>query len=102
MPIYEYRCTSCGETFEILQKMGAAPLGECRACDGPLEKLVSRTSFQLKGGGWFAGGYGSGSAPKGDAAGEGAKESKGSNGEKTGEGAKAVAKGPCGSGCGCH
>lgn len=102
MPIYEYRCTSCGETFEILQKMGASPLRECRACDGPLEKLVSRTSFQLKGGGWFSGGYGSGSAPKADPAAEGAKESKGPSGEKSGETTPAATKGACGSGCGCH
>ena len=61
MPIYEYRCKSCGNTIEVIQKFDAKPLRKCRECAGRLEKLISRTSFQLKGGGWFAEGYGSGS-----------------------------------------
>jgi putative FmdB family regulatory protein len=60
MPIYEYRCKSCGTLIEVIQKFDDKPLRKCRECSGRLEKLISRTSFQLKGGGWFAQGYGSG------------------------------------------
>lgn len=58
MPIYEYRCSSCGHEFETIQKVGARPLRKCPECTGSLKKLVSRTAFQLKGGGWFAQDYG--------------------------------------------
>jgi len=61
MPLYEYRCTSCGHTHEALQKMGSRPLRRCRRCPGKLERLVSKTSFHLKGGGWFNAGYAKGS-----------------------------------------
>ena len=58
MPLYEYRCLKCGDVTEVLQKLSDRPLRKCRLCSGKLEKLISRTSFQLKGGGWFAHGYG--------------------------------------------
>lgn len=55
MPIYEYRCTSCGHEKEVLQKMSDAPLKECPACGKPtLTKLISAAGFQLKGSGWYA------------------------------------------------
>jgi putative FmdB family regulatory protein len=60
MPIYEYRCTRCGEVTEVLQRVNEAPKRKCRSCSGKLEKLISRTSFQLKGGGWYNEGYSSG------------------------------------------
>lgn len=54
MPIYEYRCTDCGHQLEVIQKITDAPLTECPACHtGGLYKLVSATSFQLKGSGWY-------------------------------------------------
>ncbi len=59
MPLYEYRCKSCGNTFEVIQKFSDRPLRKCSECSGPLEKLVSRSSFQLKGGGWFINDYSS-------------------------------------------
>jgi len=57
MPIYEYVCQACGEEVEAIQKISDTPLKKCQACDGKLEKKLSRTSFQLKGGGWYAEGY---------------------------------------------
>jgi putative FmdB family regulatory protein len=60
MPIYEYQCRECGEHFEVMQKISDAPLTECRACGGALEKQWSQTSFQLKGGGWYVSDYGKG------------------------------------------
>jgi putative FmdB family regulatory protein len=54
MPIYEYRCTSCGHELEALQKLSEAPLTECPACHAAaLKKKVSAAGFQLKGSGWY-------------------------------------------------
>lgn len=54
MPIYEYRCTSCGHELEALQKLSDAPLTECPACHASaLTKKVSAAGFQLKGSGWY-------------------------------------------------
>lgn len=61
MPIYEYRCQSCGATHETMQKVSDPPPAACPSCAAmnTLERLVSRTSFQLKGGGWYSDLYGS-------------------------------------------
>ena len=57
MPIYEYKCESCGNEFEELMKINA-PAPPCPACGGEdVGRLVSRTSFVLKGGGWYKDGY---------------------------------------------
>jgi putative FmdB family regulatory protein len=53
MPIYEYVCEKCGDHIETIQKLGDPPLKRCKKCRGKLEKVVSRTSFQLKGAGWY-------------------------------------------------
>jgi putative FmdB family regulatory protein len=59
MPIYEYRCPDCGHEFDALQKVSDAPLTDCPSCAGTgLKKLISRTSFALKGGGWYKDHYG--------------------------------------------
>ncbi|HKQ04314.1 MAG TPA: zinc ribbon domain-containing protein [Blastocatellia bacterium] len=66
MPIYEYVCEKCGSHLEVMQKVSDAPLKRCAKCRGKLEKIVSRTSFQLKGGGWYVTDYSGKSAPKSD------------------------------------
>lgn len=53
MPIYEYECQGCGQTTEAMQKFSDPPLTKCEKCGGALTKLISRTSFQLKGTGWY-------------------------------------------------
>jgi putative FmdB family regulatory protein len=53
MPIYEYRCTKCEKEFEYQQRMVDPPKTVCEACGGELERLISRTAFQLKGSGWY-------------------------------------------------
>jgi putative FmdB family regulatory protein len=54
MPIYEYQCTACGHRLEVLQKMSDTALVDCPACQqATLQRLVSSTSFQLKGTGWY-------------------------------------------------
>ncbi len=107
MPIYEYRCASCGHQQEFLQKVSAEPLTVCTKCGKPtFSKMVTAAGFQLKGSGWYATDFKSGGskpkpdggsgataapeAPKGDA-----KPSEG--GEK-----KASTGGGCGGGCSCH
>jgi putative FmdB family regulatory protein len=59
MPIYEYVCEKCGDHIEAIQKVGDPPLKRCKKCRGKLEKVVSRTSFQLKGSGWYMTDYSS-------------------------------------------
>jgi putative FmdB family regulatory protein len=64
MPIYEYLCEKCGTHIEAIQKVSDAPLKRCQKCRGKLEKVVSRTSFQLKGSGWYLSDYSRKSAPE--------------------------------------
>ena len=64
MPIYEYECESCGRIEETLQKISDAPLCTCRHCSGNLHKLVSHSSFHLKGTGWYVTDYAKKSAKK--------------------------------------
>ncbi|MCK6553433.1 zinc ribbon domain-containing protein [Candidatus Binatia bacterium] len=56
MPIYEYACKKCGE-FETMQKITDPPLTRCPTCSGRVNKLISNTSFQLKGSGWYVTDY---------------------------------------------
>jgi len=57
MPIYEYKCTKCSKQFEVTQKMTDAPLIKCESCGGRLTKLITSTSFVLKGSGWYVTDY---------------------------------------------
>ncbi len=59
MPVYEYECPECEKIFEVQQRMSDDPLTQCPDCEGPVKKIMSRSSFQLKGGGWYADGYSS-------------------------------------------
>ncbi len=53
MPIYEYICSKCNKTSEVLQKISDKPLAKCPYCGGGVKKLMSQNSFQLKGDGWY-------------------------------------------------
>ncbi len=57
MPIYEYECTQCGNIEEALQKFSDKPLTKCSHCSGKLHKLVSQSTFHLKGTGWYVTDY---------------------------------------------
>ncbi len=57
MPLYEYRCTKCGERIEVLQHLSDAPLAECPRCGGSLEKVISAPALQFKGSGWYVTDY---------------------------------------------
>jgi len=52
MPIYEYECQKCG-MFEVTQGITEKALGKCPTCKSKVKKLISNTSFQLKGTGWY-------------------------------------------------
>lgn len=58
MPIYEYECTTCGKIHEAWQKITDKPITKCEHCSGKLQKLISRSSFHLKGSGWYVTDYG--------------------------------------------
>jgi putative FmdB family regulatory protein len=54
MPIYEYKCKECDHRLEKIQKMSDDPLKDCPSCEKPaLSKVVSASSFKLKGTGWY-------------------------------------------------
>ena len=57
MPIYEYKCEKCGKIIEAVQKMSDDPLATCEECGGKLEKMISISSFILKGDGFYANDY---------------------------------------------
>ena len=95
MPIYEYRCASCGNEHEALQKFTEPALITCPACqENALTKLVSAAGFKLKGSGWYATDFKNGSKPaaKTESSKESSTEAKTdsqaeskSNGESKGE-----------------
>ena len=57
MPIYEYRCEKCGGEFELFRSITSDGNPTCKFCDGPVKKLISRSSFHLKGTGWYVTDY---------------------------------------------
>jgi len=60
MPLYDYRCHKCGETFEVRQKFSDEVLKVHEACGGELERLISAPALQFKGTGWYVTDYGRG------------------------------------------
>jgi len=123
MPIYAYKCASCGHAKDVLQKLSDEPLTVCPACGASsFSKQVTAAGFQLKGSGWYATDFRNGSKPAPAAGGSdgsakpadgSAKPSDGSAkpaDAKPSDGASAPAKpdapsasaGGCGSACSCH
>src|SRR3984957_15146501 len=74
MPLYEYKCQSCGKTFEVIQKFADEPLKSHPECGGDVEKLFSAPAFHLKGTGWYATDY-----AKGNGANTGKSDESGSD-----------------------
>ncbi len=58
MPIYEYKCRKCGKQFEVFQGITDGAVKQCKFCNGNVDKLISLSSFQLKGSGWYVTDYG--------------------------------------------
>jgi putative FmdB family regulatory protein len=78
MPIYEYQCESCSRRFEVMQRMTEPLLATCDKCGGHVRRLISQTSFVLKGGGWYVTDYPSESRKQAMA-----KEKNGGDGKPT-------------------
>lgn len=114
MPIYAYRCETCGHAKDVLQKMSDPVLTTCPACGAEtFSKQVTAAGFQLKGSGWYAtdfkgGGKGSGGASAVAPSTGGASESTSSSDSKPASEASSSSGGgssgsaPCGSSCACH
>ena len=96
MPIYEYRCSSCGHQQEFIQKLSDAPHTRCTKCgQETFSKMLTAAGFQLKGSGWYATdfkGGGSKPAPKGEG---GESKSGESKSEKSSGAAPACGTGAC-------
>jgi putative FmdB family regulatory protein len=58
MPIYEYHCEKCGKEFEAWQRISDDPIDKCSECGGQARKLISQSTFVLKGSGWYVTDYG--------------------------------------------
>lgn len=95
MPLYEYKCQSCGEKFEVIQKFSDAPLEIHENCGGHVERLISPSALQFKGSGWYVNDYGSGngkSQPSKDSNRDGKKEGKSESSSSTESTAKPETK----------
>ena len=78
MPLYEYRCQKCGETFEVRQKFADEPLTVHESCGGEVERLVSAPALQFKGSGWYVTDYArNGKSPSTSTGSDAKTESKG-------------------------
>ncbi|MDD2730369.1 FmdB family zinc ribbon protein [Malikia sp.] len=105
MPIYAYKCESCGHAKDVLQKISAAPLTDCPACGAAtFSKQLTAAGFQLKGSGWYAtdfrgstSGAGGTSAPA-----SAASESAAPTASAAASDSPAPAAGGCGGSCACH
>ena len=79
MPLYEYKCEGCGETFEVMQKFADQPLAVHDKCGGKVHRLLSAPALQFKGSGWYITDYAKGAngPGKSDSSGDAGKgESK--------------------------
>lgn len=86
MPLYEYRCAACGHELEAVQKFSDKELTDCPNCgQSELKRLMSMSSFSLRGGGWYADGYGG-------AKDEGKTDAGTESGEKSDDKAKGAGK----------
>lgn len=88
MPVYEYKCLKCGKQIEVMQKISDDPLSECESCGGELKKLITNTSFVLKGGGWYVTDYPSAERKKAMESGKPSPAVKDKKTEKKTEGKK--------------
>jgi putative FmdB family regulatory protein len=104
MPIYAYKCESCGHAKDILQKISDAPLTGCPACGAStFSKQLTAAGFQLKGSGWYATDFKGGAAAASPAAASSA-DTGASTESKPAEAPASAAPSstPCGGSCACH
>ena len=105
MPIYAYRCSSCGHAKDVLQKMSDPVLTTCPACGAEaFSKQVTAAGFQLKGSGWYQTDFRGGAAAPAAAAGAtaAATPAPATPTDSGGGTASAAPSSPCGGSCACH
>ena len=101
MPIYAYKCESCGHAKDVLQKISDAPLTVCPACGAAtFSKQLTAAGFQLKGSGWYATDFKGGAGAAATAASGGTADA--ATDSKTTETASTAPATPCGGSCACH
>jgi putative FmdB family regulatory protein len=92
MPIYAYKCESCGHAKDVLQKMSDDPLSVCPACGAPsFKKQLTAAGFQLKGSGWYVTDFREGSKPAATPAAEGSPSAAGGSDKPASDAAPAAA-----------
>ena len=91
MPIYEYKCQKCG-TFEVTQRITEKALSKCPTCKNKVKKLISNTSFQLKGTGWYVTDYARKGQTNGEAKSDGDTKSSTSSTESKSDSKKSDTK----------
>ena len=89
MPIYEYQCQKCG-TIEVTQRITEKALAKCPTCKSKVKKLISNTSFQLKGTGWYITDYARKGQTNGESKGESSAKSADSSESKSDSGSKSA------------
>ncbi len=105
MPIYAYRCGSCGHAKDVLQKLSDAPLSTCPACGAEaFQKQITAAGFQLKGSGWYVTDFkgGGSSATATSASAPAASDAPAAAASGGGDATPASASTPCGGSCACH
>jgi putative FmdB family regulatory protein len=85
VPIYEYRCDECGDSFEVLQRMSDDPLETCKKCGGTLRKVLHPVAIHFKGSGFYTTDYGKGSGRR-----PGGRDASAEGGESSAEGASSA------------
>ena len=108
MPIYAYKCESCGHAKDVLQKVSDAPLTDCPACGAQtFRKQLTAAGFQLKGSGWYVTDFRGGSGGSSAAAAGTASAPAAAAAESTTEASDSTSSSsssatPCGGSCACH
>jgi putative FmdB family regulatory protein len=101
MPIYAYKCESCGHAKDVLQKISDAPLTDCPACGAPkFSKQLSAPGFQLKGSGWYATDFKGGSGVTGAAS--ASSPAAAEPAAAPSDSSTPAAAAGCGASCACH
>jgi putative FmdB family regulatory protein len=118
MPIYAYKCDSCGHAKDVLQKMSDDPLTKCPSCGAPtFNKQLTAAGFQLKGSGWYAtdfkggaastaapavAGAAAGTATPSDAGGGASPSAEPSAASPSSSASSASSASACAPSCACH
>ncbi|MDM7457379.1 MAG: zinc ribbon domain-containing protein [Tepidimonas sp.] len=104
MPIYAYKCESCGHARDVLQKVSDEPLSVCPVCGAAtFRKQLTAAGFQLKGTGWYVTDFRNGAGSAASASTGAAATAGDDSGTRSGASSdSAAASTPCGAACACH